>query len=264
MNLKEFLFLESAAPRIVYHYTNRKSLYEILKSGFLKMQKYETSLGGKKVRELSVVRPTMVPVLSAPPPVELSANIGRVRFKIKPHILTSKVRGARIKPIAELPLEQDIIFDEKINDAVPNYTNKEKKGLKRKIIKIIKEVSKKEGKRGKHVEFRMRLKKEIGIESITDIAFGFLLCFDKITREHKRREGEERISIKEKNKKLVKIPLDKNYLKIELLPKFTEGLSIIVNKSDFFKMYNKWKHLFIDNTETKKLEKILERDLTKK
>jgi len=232
--LKNFLSEMAGTPRDLYHYTNTRNLEGILKDGHLKTSDYEANTTATEKRvihgepeyhpatgeaysssELATVRPSMSHETNVN--ANLSSNIGLVKFIIKPHILSDKVRGVRVRPIAEFPLfamkdVAEVMEDELGSD--PKTANKQAK----EILKKGKEYYEKD-------EFRLAssfitwLKKSFPWKKWENVPTRRI--YDRVaeyTDFIKEREGEERISLKKGDK----IPLDSRYLKIELLKGFTE------------------------------------------
>jgi hypothetical protein len=261
INFYKFLAEMSGTRREVFHFTSTYGLAGILKDGYIKPSDFDVSLqtakdvvaqskypdkGGHP--ELAVVRPSMAHKKNIE---TLSENIGLVKLIIKTHILTDKVRGTKIKPIAEFPIAavmnlQDIFIEQ-------GYVDEVAKVYAKKTIRKMAELKDKNGTTKElkdWLEKSFKWKEEIPIKEIEDES-------GNAVHYTRHREGEERIELR----KTDRIPLDSVYLKIELQKGFTQDFEEgYIRKTDFAgqevlevaqwnRWLKKWNALFVDNDE---------------
>jgi len=230
-----FLYEMSGPVRKLFHYTNTIALAGILKDGAIKLSDYDINLATEKkihqgqnepskVAELAMVRPSM----SHPSYRKgLSENIGLVKIIIKPHILSDKVRGVKIRPIAEFPL----FAISTIRDEFIKIGNKKQQATANanRVLAAFKRITadEEDSQEEQDEEFERWLKKAFPIELPVKM---FITAGDNMMTYIKTREGEERISLKKGDR----IPLSQNYISIELMPGFTQDFQEgYIEKIDF-------------------------------
>jgi len=232
MKLRELL--ESGPRRKLFHYTNPYSLLQILLDGKIKSNKYDAGPTG-----IATVRPSMSDKQSLK---LLSSNIHGVKIIIQLDVLKDKVRGVKSEPIAEHPISSK----DNIIRALMTRALLSKQEANRYANKILKFDIKKIGKK----ELRSWLLKEFNKPSLAPAADAMWDHIRNFQSLSKRREGEERIKIKE-------IPLSKDYIQIELNDDFNTFLSaknfgpgvkdIFDKKTKWKEMLKKYNNLFIKN-----------------
>ena len=230
-----FLYEMSGPVRKLFHYTNTIALAGILKDGAIKLSDYDINLATEKkihqgqneptkVAELAVVRPSMSHSINRN---SLSNNIGLVKIVVKPHILADKVRGVKVKPIAEFPL----FAINTIRDEFIKIGNKKQQATANasRVLAAFKRITSDEEdtEEEQDEEFERWLKKAFPIELPVKM---FISAGDNMMTYVKAREGEERISLKKGDR----IPLSQNYISIELMPGFTQDFQEgYIEKVDF-------------------------------
>lgn len=219
MNILDLL-TEGIGDRTLYHYTNYSGLLKILKAGHLRASLYSGGEGKQQIataRQNTKTDDEKIASLSG-------ATGGGVKFIITADKLIgdSKVRGAKIKPIAEYPVS----FAENVAD-LAGVTGKAKiqsfvQQLGKDIKKVIKENKIKQ--KGNNTLYKLRyeeaiaeqLKKMPKYSKFADKPLirmlGNYFMFVQTTKD---REGEERITFK-KGMKKPNVPLDSKYIKIVL------------------------------------------------
>jgi hypothetical protein len=222
-SLNNFLLEMAGTPRDLYHYTNTGNLEGILKDGHLKTSDYEANVDTEKrvfhgkvgsdtsSSELATVRPSMAHKENVNS--NLSGNIGLVKFIIKPHILSDKVRGVRVRPLAEFPL----FAMKDIAEVMEAETGSDPKMANRQAKEILNKGREYYDKDSSG--FISWLRRSFDWTAWEEVPTRQI--YDRVTEYAdyaREREGEERISLKKNNK----IPLDSRYLKIELLKGFVE------------------------------------------
>jgi hypothetical protein len=246
------LFEMSGSSLTLFHYTTVGNLKKILIDGKLKTFYYAVGLHnvttGKREKELATVRQS-----SSFSRFNLSKGAkGDVRFIIKTDMLRDKVRGVKVGPIAEFPIEGTIF----LRDFLFNFLSlnvKEAKKMTKDLIKFYSYLKSKEEKREYATneemikkEIKKFLEKESG-KKINDTLFILKVTskLEKIYRYLIKREGEERVSSKKD------IPLNSDYLSIELLPgaakKFFKKDEVY--KKEMRSLFRKYNSLFVKNTE---------------
>jgi hypothetical protein len=232
-----FLYEMSGPIRKLFHYTNTIALAGILKDGAIKLGNYDINLETEKkihqgrneplrVAELATVRPTMSHFIYRD---GLSNNMGFIKIIIKPHILSDKVRGIKVKPIAEFPLFAiNTIRDEfiKIGNKKQLATVNANRVLAA-FKKIVDDPKLDQQNEKQDEEFKKWLRESFTIELPVRT---FIDAGDNMMAYIKAREGEERISLKKGDR----IPLNQNYISIELMSGFTQDFQEgYIEKVDF-------------------------------
>lgn len=286
-NLENFLFEMSGSPRTLLHYTSTNGLEGILKTGVIKFSNFDFNTASEKEtlqhtrhkenpNELATVRPSMAhkDKLEA-----LSENIGFVKITIKPHILADKVRGVRVKPIAEFPIggmsEIKNEFNEFLDDPkdAMEWTKHFLKFM-RKYFQGIKDWEK-EPSEDSEKNIQEQISKFLKDHGFKEEQAGYEydwplhVLFEQAKnywRFISNREGEERIALKKGSE----IPLDSRYTKIELLPGFVkdfeEGYTKrteyetqrIVATVQWKKWIKKWDTIFEKNKELVAFQSLLD------
>jgi len=256
MTYYEILLSEGIGKRVLHHYTNYDSLFNILKSKQLNAKKYPGTKKGTV--QVATVRPSMSSSKNLG--TLGSATDGGVKFIIDASNISDSVRGAKINTIAEIPYDTK----KEISKIHPSFFKNEKK-----LNLLLKKIQKFVPEDEKSFETRrmapMKLTKVIvdklkqdGVELEKD-RYKNQEVLEKIVRLAlfhtvmlRKREGEERITLKDlygkNSKNKTGLPLNKKYIKIELIkaPKQYElkGLKEALLKN---------KNLFIQNDIYKKI-----------
>jgi hypothetical protein len=245
MTFNDLLLIEGIGKRTLHHYTDYSSLLKILRDK--KIDGYQYPGGKDDEVQVATVRPSMAN------PKNLkhlgSSTDGGVDFIIDASALSDKVRGAKIKTIAELPF----VSLKEIRKKHPVLKDvKKTNALIKKIEKTIKKVNK--GKNYRAQELAHKVVNDLilnGVEILEDkydnrdLLFFVVSKVIMLSRFHNNREGEERVSLK--NKK-AGIPLNKKYIKIELKefpPNFSKkGLKeALLKNKDLFIQNNIYKEI---------------------
>ena len=188
-----------------------------------------------------------------------SGAAGGVKFIIDASKMSDTVRGAKIKTIAELP----VMFKRQIKSMM-------KYGRGKDVDKMLKQM---DALTKKHPKLRSVLlpsystnkevEKYLGSENYKAIMqfmykwdmdkypTTFLSAYRRYKTNVREREGEERLTLKNKNKLHAKLPLNKKFMKIELTKDYE-------SKDKFYrellaKQLRKNKDLFIINDNYKKI-----------
>ena len=208
---------EGVSPRNLFHFTDIRGLKSILKSKRLKMDNY---IGDKKTSvSLAVVRPSM----ANPKNVESlsGSSSGGIKFVIKASELSDTVRGAKLKKIAEYPLQYTKSLERSINSIIndnPKVLKLIKKELD-KIYRLTKGFNPYYNKSRKTPEVDKILDGLTSKYQITStILTKWISRYTALTNELQKREGEERITLKKgTDEKPSSIPLDRKYITIEIV-----------------------------------------------
>jgi hypothetical protein len=290
MIIKELLQEMSGAVKTLYHYTNLHALDAILDTGYVYTKGYETGThterGGRKKQELATIRPSRAKTVDLP---SISEGIGGVKIIIRVDILNDLVKGVKAKPIAEFPLYslekigEKLIVNLESKNSIDDYTQKEKVNYGNKVFKVLTKILDLEHKDfqwenfiNKQENFKLlisnkiiaELEKELniklkskGIQDKISFAQTFFNFSADILKYSRGREGEERIIVKHGN-----IPLDKRYMKIELLygiDKHFFDWSEPESIEAFAKNFEKYKDIFIKNEKYDELKKLVEEKIIK-
>lgn len=264
MNLKQ-LFKEELTDipsnRQLFHYTNGTNLAKILSSGYIKSNDNYPSktIQRKEVSEIATMRPTKENEMNAIKKTdvtkynkkveELSTNIGRIKIILFKDRITSSVRGASIKPIAELPKDEMKQIQEYKEKLIKMYAKlhfkDEYKDLRKDLDRFIN--SKDAMEQARHLGgLNQKYKQDDNFSN-----FNYLNNSLKHLRNYlkpQEKEGEERIVFKFPDGK---IPLDSKLIRIELLP---GALSEIESdNTSFIRNLKKYNDLFVKNTTYDKL-----------
>jgi hypothetical protein len=103
--------LESGPPKTLFHYTNWDGFNGILKSGYIRPQKYEIGTQDlkssikekwKQRGEIATIRPSQA---STREMGLITGGAGGFRFAIRADVLKDKQRQVKVRPIAEFPLD---------------------------------------------------------------------------------------------------------------------------------------------------------------
>ncbi|RLD64476.1 MAG: hypothetical protein DRJ01_00620 [Bacteroidetes bacterium] len=243
MNLKEAI-----GERELHHYTDYNSLESILDDGFLKLDYYEGTKDGES--QLSLVRPGMVNKENLK---NLSSGAtGGVKFIIDASKMSDTVRGAKIKTIAELP----IMFKRQIKSMM-NY------GRGKDVDKMLKEMETLSKKYPKLTTTLLpsgttneEMKKYLGDKTSAELnkfmykwdmdkyPTTFLNAYRRYRKNSREREGEERLTLKSKNRLHARLPLSTKFMKIELTKPYQADKFY---KEMLAKKIRKNKNLFVMN-----------------
>ena len=248
MNLKEYLE-EGIGPRTLYHFTDAQGLLGILQSNVLLGQGYgSTTKHGKD--DICLVRPSMAHKKNMEK-LSSSSN-GGVKLIIDASKLSDKVRGVKIRPVAEFPTVflsfvrriTGFSTDKKIYKVAKGVAEYHKKKME---ISKIKKGKKKEDYSKElqelHNEYYNRLK--IHPSQLYDLSNKYVQLIAS-----KNREGEERISVREGDA----VPINESYVKIEIMDArkvFKETYAD--ERNDLLKAIRKNSKFFVRNDELKKL-----------
>jgi len=206
----------------VFHYTNVFSLIGILKSGKIKAQEYPSNTTSNKKPEIAVVRKGAVSdkkVFS-----NLSASIGNIAITLYTDRIKASVRGASIKPIAELPFETKRRMSKMVSSDVIKYieNNISKFSTEAKTIEVLKE------------KFNLTFDEKklyVLYRAIVELKDHFAM----------RREGEERIH--------GDIPVNKELMKIRILPGFKNDWALFLPQTFLYGGKAKDAYYFVKNNE---------------
>ncbi len=260
MKLKELL-IENGPQRVLYHFTELDNLYLILKDGYLKTKKYQSGTKGyfdvcrvpvtgsaqKEVqdKELCVIRKSMVGLIK-----KIAIGNPDAKFTFQIDKMRDLVRGIKVKPIAEYPLDTY----KSVAKTLRTYGEikiqpKQAMRLAQKIIQDIdnfQSIKKRVAKRGK---FFNDILQKYGKAAITEIRWN-LKPFRKYIVA---REGEERLV------GIDKIPLNSKYMTIEIMrAPNTYLISKYENKEEILKNLKKHSSLFVKNKNYIALKRVLE------
>ena len=260
----KFLAEMSGTKREMFHFTNIAGLAGILKDGYIKAGEYDvnlkterevsqgrTSEDRKGNPELAVVRPSMAHRKNVE---SLSERTGLVKIIIKTHILSDKMKGVKIRPIAEYPTwgTEDLQYTFLDQD----YTDVEAKLAARKVIKKMAELK---DKNASNKDFEDWLKKNFKWKEDPPPFKAIEKAAGEATHYSRRREGEERIELKKSDR----IPLNSVYMKVELEPGFVQDFiegyleqtdfegQEILQVTQWNRWMTKWNNVFIENAELK-------------
>lgn len=241
MQVKQLLQEMSGAVKQLYHYTNPKALYYILKERRLRTQLYPTGTHHdrktERRRELATIRPSRASTVSV---ANLSGSIGKVKIIIQFDKLNDLVRGTRALPIAEFPISRmrDLGTDVMNHIGIRDEDLAEKIAIK--LVRLFRTEGSDFFKSGSlttaaYNKLVSSLKKKIleitGVNNIKNTE-GFvrnlIKHINELNDDAKKREGEERIVLKQGEG----IPLDKRYIKIELLQDFTDDFVALMRFYD--------------------------------
>lgn len=241
MELKKILEeLRDKPSRVVYHFTNLKSLYGILSKGGIEAKDYDVGYGKK---EIAVVRPSSN---YSKVPSELSAGDKDVKIILYPDKIKDTVRNFKIIPLAEFPSSNLInlkknfstkIDDKDINKIVSIIIKNKDKSATSLIDLFLNEGLAKKHPQLKNLHFLLNLKYRI----------------NNLIREMNDREGEERIVVSKQNKNLKKnyLFLDPRTMKIEINSGVENDFSYVLHKDitprKFLNKIKKYDNLFIHN-----------------
>lgn len=264
MNIKQLLkesLTDIPSTNQLLHYTNSDSLSKILESGYLKANdNYPAkTIERKNVSEIAVMRPTKDNELNAIKGMDtygynkklenLSVNIGNIKIILFKDRITKGVRGASIKPIAELP-KNEIKGIEKVKEEFISKYSKgrfrdEYKGLRKDLDRFIRSKTATEQAR----QYEML---NIKYKQTKYSEFNYINKSLKDLRTYlkpEEKEGEERIVFKYNDGK---IPLNDNLMRIELLPGCLAEINLT---STLARGMAKYDSLFVDNAIYRKLKK---------
>ena len=240
MNLREAI-----GERELHHYTTYTSLEDILKDKYLEMKSYPGTPKGTS--QLATVRKSMANKENLS---NLSGGTeGGVKIIIDASKLSDTVRGAKVKTVAEFPVAYGSMLRQ-------DFGKKNEKNFN-KILKELKSIVEKYPVLLKKVEFRktttVHLKDLYGAKPYSamktflkkwDIEQGINLIINTYRRYKahlSEREGEERITLKRKDRLNTKLPLNKKYIKIELTKPYEarkfykkKMKEVIVNNQELF------------------------------
>lgn len=245
---------EAIGERELHHYTIYHALENILKTGNLRLRDYVGTPKG--TGQLATVRPSMI---SKENLENLSGGSnGGIKIIIDASKASDAVRGLKVKTIAELPL----MFKEQIEGKVGKRNRNNIQKIMKELLSMLKIHPSLNSYLSTH-ETKEKTKEIIGDKAF-DAVKEFMDKWNiKLTqpaelintakryrRYVKEREGEERLTIKDtgRNKKHSFLPLNKKYIKIELMKQPNKAAGL--NKQYMEKLVRqmkKHKDLFIKN-----------------
>lgn len=244
MNLREAI-----GERELHHYTKYVFLQNILKAGALRLNKYVGTPKGHG--QLATVRPSMITKenlenLS-------SASDGGVKFIIDASKASDAVRGLKISPLAELP----VMHREEIEKMVGPRNSKKINLIMKELVSLMKKYPKL-GSYTATYDTKENTKEIFGEEAYDAVVKHMEKWNYSMTRPNhvmnvaKRyrkytdsREGEERLTLKNKGQHEQSLPLNKKYIKIELTK--PDDMNDRLYKEKLVREMKKNKDLFVQN-----------------
>lgn len=279
---KKILLEMSGTRRLLFHYTNTEGLRGILSSGEIKLgyypinvdteeeifQNLNRAIRGRAVPyELATQRPSLSKTTNVQ---DLSTAVGHVKIIIKPYVLADKIRGIKVKPIAEFPLNTLKWVKMAFKEKGFLYPLREARKLIEKASGMVQNYDQLGIREKEKVgqDFSNWVYKQWGKNIFDNPALNDMVGkINEFYRFHKKREGEERIVSRREEG----IPLNKDYTKIELLSGFSENFEqgfirktqfeessfVILEIAKWLEFLKKWKDLFVENKELEKFQNTL-------
>jgi len=254
---------ESGAPKVLFHYTNLKAIMKIIDQNRIRTKSYEigshdlsTDKEWYQRAELATIRPSMVKTIDIK---QVTSAAAGVRIIIQTDKLLDKIRGVKVRPIAEFPLGSIKSMEELMKRA--GLSDSEARVATRKVLSgASKFIGKNFNPLDNYPLLTKFINKVIGettnkkVKAFNDgkaINYFMVEKIKKYLQWSDKREGEERIV---SNKA---IPLDSRYLKIEFLPRISFKNANITLKAGFVILNNR--DLFVNNAAFKRLVKFIKK-----
>lgn len=236
----------------LYHHTNIKALLSILRDGFLRGSEYPSNTIKDNPKKVELA--TMRKATKTNPKVykNLSGSIGNVEIVLFVDRIKSSVRGASVKPIAELPQDAKKNLLKSLSflpaDTVKVYIDSLEKTPSPKLEKLIKNTFGELGnnKHGFPISKNILIKSKTYKSSLAD-----------------RREGEERIGL-DKNTHL---PVKPELLQIKILSDFKKDWTLYTQNfiwkkqdvAEYLSLLKKYKSSFVVDNNYNSLVEVLEK-----
>ena len=256
VSLKDLISInEGIGPRTLYHYTTLKNLYNILKDKKINANKYLGTPESSK--QISTVRKSMDNINNREN-LSRGAN-GGVKIIIDASKITDKIRGTKIKTIAELP----VMYENGLREFVGLKKSKELRNFIDDIVRLLRrhkideENYYEKSKDSKVIKDYKKtvlknMKDSDEIKKLNKRILGVLSHLTTYKNLLNNREGEERITLKGDS-----LPLNPDYIKIELTKDDLFGFNYL-QKIELAKRIRENKEFFKHNDVFKKIIKIKE------